>query len=36
MLAEARIAHFFDDDGFITSTEAGSYKPRTEIFSLRR
>lgn len=32
MLAEARIAHLFDDDGFITSTEAGTFKPRTAIF----
>lgn len=32
MLAEARISHLFDDDGLITSTDAGALKPRTEIF----
>jgi FMN phosphatase YigB (HAD superfamily) len=32
MLAEACIAHLFDDDGLITSTEAASFKPETAIF----
>jgi HAD superfamily hydrolase (TIGR01509 family) len=32
MLAEARIADLFDDDGLVTSTEAGSFKPTTAIF----
>jgi FMN phosphatase YigB (HAD superfamily) len=32
MLAEARIVQFFDEQGFITSTEAGSFKPRAGIF----
>lgn len=32
MLAEARIVHFFDEDGLITSTEAGSFKPRSTIY----
>jgi FMN phosphatase YigB (HAD superfamily) len=32
MLTEAGIAHLFEDDGLITSTEAGSFKPRAAIF----
>jgi FMN phosphatase YigB (HAD superfamily) len=32
MLADARISHLLDDDGLITSTDAGALKPRSEIF----
>src|SRR5688572_14279344 len=32
MLVEAGIGHLFEDDGLITSTEAGSFKPRVAIF----
>lgn len=32
MLAAAGIVHFFDEAGLITSTEAGSFKPRTTIY----
>jgi FMN phosphatase YigB (HAD superfamily) len=34
ILAEAHIAHLFDEDGLITSTEAGSFKPATAIYLL--
>jgi FMN phosphatase YigB (HAD superfamily) len=32
ILAEARMAHLFDDDGLVTSTEAGGFKPTTAIY----